>query len=414
MIEPLPNELVDCILSHLYTDAATLFTCALVGRAWVRSSQRGIFHSITLKYRGHPESSIDFNAYLRTKKRLVESLDANPRLGSYASSLDLELPISFAANLDQWKALYTFTAAIVQRLYNLHTAFLRRISWDRISLSLREVLSYMLEAPSLTRIYFDAFFILTFPQLASLLSQMKHLKRLEVASLTCNSWDVPSALISPDPLSGPGLEGAGPPSRSIHLNHLLLCSNPAASWFLADSCPFALQNLESLELRHMWSTLEHELAVPMVQRFGGSLKKLVLELSNVNGPSVIHLGHMPNLNTAELIMLATRDGSNAPSWLRSFFEPFLNSDGRRHPLQCLKIDLMCCNHVGVLETPQLDQWAAFDAVLEKPEFTLLERFLLDIRIIGRSITSDSTQLLSGKLPFLKDSGKLKVSVECDT
>ncbi|KAE9391075.1 hypothetical protein BT96DRAFT_1024271 [Gymnopus androsaceus JB14] len=344
----------------------------------------------------------------------MESLDANPRLGSYVGYLDLELPFPFAGNVDQWELLYTFTAEIVQRLSNLHTVFLQHIIWDSISLPLREVLSHMFEAPSLTRIYFHSFSIQKFSQLASLLSQMKHLKRLEVAGLICDGWDVPNALISPGPLSESGLEGTGPPSRFIRLNHLLLYSNPAASWFLTNSCPFALQNLESLELRRMWSTSEYEMAVSMVQRFGGSLRKLVLQLSNLVGPSIIHLGHTPNLNNAELIMVDHTE-SNAPApWLQSLFEPLLNSDRRRHPLQCLKIRLICVGHADVLGTPQLDQWTAFDAVLKNPEFASLEKVLLNIAIFVGSIPNDATQLLSGKLPFLKNSGKLKVNIQCDT
>ncbi|KAE9402299.1 hypothetical protein BT96DRAFT_991276 [Gymnopus androsaceus JB14] len=47
MVEPLPNELIECILENLYFDKQTLKNCALVGKAWVRASQRGIFEQIS-------------------------------------------------------------------------------------------------------------------------------------------------------------------------------------------------------------------------------------------------------------------------------------------------------------------------------------------------------------------------------
>ncbi|KAE9384983.1 hypothetical protein BT96DRAFT_1026737 [Gymnopus androsaceus JB14] len=168
---------------NLYSDKATLLKCALVGRAWVRSSQRGIFRQIILDF----SSITDIDGYLKTTERLVAVFDAQPRLASYVRSLELGGLWFMETRLD------AATASVVQRLSNAE---------------LTEILRY----PSLTQ----------------------HLKVVDVSDVSYPDWNLPAEI-------------TGTPSRSIHLEELKLDhSPPFIDWLLHDSCPFEVWNLQSL------------------------------------------------------------------------------------------------------------------------------------------------------------------------
>lgn len=241
-VQPLPSDLVDCILDHLISDRATLLNCALVTRPCARASQRGIFNWITLYGPDPAEYLALFDVYLKANSRLIEAIEANPRLGTYVRSLDLTLTSpSPNTTIDQLEALYTSTAGVIQRLPNVDTLTFLQLDWDMISPLLRDALSHTLMAPSLTRVHFNVFCIRQFSQWTSLVSQMTRLKVFEVDSLVCNNWDMPNV-----PVAGSSYPGTS--SRSIQLNDLSLyrTSVVVTFWFLMDSCPFEIRNLRTL------------------------------------------------------------------------------------------------------------------------------------------------------------------------
>ncbi|KAE9388008.1 hypothetical protein BT96DRAFT_1004581 [Gymnopus androsaceus JB14] len=165
MIE-LPNELVDCILDNLVFDTATLLSCALVERAWVQSSQRGIFRHIILELPSarHENFSTLVNSYLT--RRLDALFSEKPHLASYVH--------------------------VVQRLSNLRHLSLLVVNWDILSPLLKTALTAVFRAPSLTQISLARFDISAFAELASLLSSSVHLKVLD-ASVVSEHWDVPES-----------------------------------------------------------------------------------------------------------------------------------------------------------------------------------------------------------------------------
>lgn len=67
-----------------------------------------------------------------------------------------------------------------------------------------------------------------------------------------------------------------------------------------------------------------------------------------------------------------------------------------------------------------DSWSAFDVLLENPKFDSLRTVDIVVRIVGslydwkkmgKESANAAVENLSGNLPFLKRSGKLKIRLE---
>ncbi|KAE9385650.1 hypothetical protein BT96DRAFT_1026527 [Gymnopus androsaceus JB14] len=160
----LPNELIQCILDHLYYDTPTLLNCALVARAWAVPAQRGIFQEIVLEFPhvGVYESSRSMrtrHTLLTRSFRKINATLANSRLASYVQSLKLYNFVDYSGG-KVVGSLHAAAAQIVQ--------------------CLSKVNKVQLSAPSLTQIYLSNFFVSTFAELASLLGHATHLKVLHV------------------------------------------------------------------------------------------------------------------------------------------------------------------------------------------------------------------------------------------
>lgn len=254
MVNPLPNELIPAILDNFDADIPALLNCALVGRSWVYSSQRGIFRRVvldslpTLHIREYPTG---IERYLKTAELLTASFNSNPRLASYVQSLTLlkfrEFPDSCTGYQD---AVYTVTTDIVHRLSiagNLNKVMLL-VSWNDLSSMLKVALTSMLKAPSITELWLSQFYIATFTEVVALLSHMSHLKGLKLG-LFCDGWDIPS---SPSSLELGSLEGTL--SRNIKLDELSLQGDDEsiafATWLQKDWCPFDVKTLRRLHLNH--------------------------------------------------------------------------------------------------------------------------------------------------------------------
>lgn len=269
----LPLELLDCILEHLYHDKATLLSCALVEKAWVAPSQRGIFHILVLL----PPDPDPYNdqlealskVYVKSTEQLVGYIDANPRLASYVRSLHLAMFCNISQTVD-WEAVYTSTAMVIRRLSNVESLSLSCISWGSLSPSLTDSLIKMLRAPSVTRIFISNFNIPAFDDCALLLTQATNLKGLVVNNMFCNDWALPE---NPYLLT---------PSRLIQLDELETDSSSVfASWFQQDTCPLQIQNLRSLKivLEEKINDCSQKIAF-MLQQAGGNLRELQIQVSD--------------------------------------------------------------------------------------------------------------------------------------
>ncbi|KAE9402565.1 hypothetical protein BT96DRAFT_918090 [Gymnopus androsaceus JB14] len=407
VVPQVPNELVECILDNLYFDKNTLLSCALVANAWVTPSQRGIFRLITLKP-PHSEYgnnfSVLFRAYLKTNSLLIASFNEKPYLASYVRALEL---IHFPTVLQPtpnvsplWKALCTSTTRVIRHLSNVESILFKEFHWHSITISplLEEALVNILKAPSLTRIFLHDF--LSTSDLTSLLAYPAHLKALKV------EW-------AKYPQVEPTLDNttkAAP--QSIQLDQLLLqieqkpfhTFDDLVDWFQHKACPFDLRHLRSLQIYH--SRLDHHRAAYLLQQAGGNLRELELQglYPNEKPLDVLHLGYTSKLHTLKLSRVFQTELYSPIPWIHSLFQPFLDSDRNICSLRHLTVEL----YTNPQAIPQLDQWALFDALLEKPQFSSLE--VVNIMIVGMAIMPSSvTESLSEKLLFLNQSGKLKVT-----
>ena len=99
------------------------------------------------------------------------------------------------------------------------------------------------------------------------------------------------------------------------------------------------------------------------------------------------------------------------SWILTLFESLLRSNQSSYPLQYITIELFII--YADLRDPMWDHWVAFDVLLGKPEFGSLKMVHI---ILTTPMLSDGRvvlDILNGKLPFLKRSNKLKLSIDTD-
>ncbi|KAE9391343.1 hypothetical protein BT96DRAFT_1001460 [Gymnopus androsaceus JB14] len=239
-MESLPTELVDCILDNLYFDTRTLRNCALVGSAWVRSSQRGIFRQIVLK----PPSP-----------NLLPPLMPKPYLPSYVQSLELrEFENGSTDELDN------ATADVVRRLSNVNNLSFSTVYWITLSPLLRTELTKILRAPSLTQLSLELFYISTF----------------------WTDWQDLTGSVHE-------LETGGPPPKSqLKRLRLGLEVDPFITWFQHDSCPFEARNYVGGNLREL------EIQNPQFQDLNNYLEYAL----NIQ---ILHLRHLPQRTAVFMI-----------------------------------------------------------------------------------------------------------------
>ncbi|KAE9392234.1 hypothetical protein BT96DRAFT_1023698 [Gymnopus androsaceus JB14] len=380
----LPNELIQCILDHLYCDTPTLLNCALVARFWAVPSQRGIFREIVLKFPhfGVFESARSMKTKYRLFTRSFRKIDAtlaNPRLASYVQSLKL---YNFG--------FYSSGEAIVDSLHAAAARIVHRLS---------KVNKVQLSAPSLTQVYLSDFSLFTLAELSSLLGHATHLKVLHVEK-DRHSRDGLSILQSP-------VEESGAP-QSIQLDQLgfgryFARFDLLLTWLQQDWCPFDVRNVRVLRIGPSPEASE------MVRYLGRNLRELELlaERGGLPWPINDFLEHIPNLHSLTLHIIANI------RYTEALFEPLRlpNPDGTRFSLQHLTVNFMFYSAGTFLDHQNLcEQWAVLDAMLERPEFPLLE--MVHIRLIedkSYTIPDEYRELYRRTFSSLERSGKLMVS-----
>ncbi|KAE9397890.1 hypothetical protein BT96DRAFT_995451 [Gymnopus androsaceus JB14] len=420
-----PSKLVDCILKNLYFDTPTLLNCALVGRAWVRSSQHGIFREIVLElpFTGHSAFATLMDAYLKTARHFNALFSEKPYLASYVRLLELRSSGQYKVPMP--KVVYTATASLVQRLSEVKELKFHDFGWNTLPPLLKAVLTELCKAPSVTQFSATKFDITTFTELASLLSNMKNLKVLDV-NVAYRNGTVPRSLTKSETKP-----------RCIQLSDLRLINSyshngvrPLMTWFQQDWCPFEVRHLNSLETttRVNMATLQYcctnlrELKLKQ-HRSDESMHvqttnyMLSLQLTTLVGfnTKLDHLGYTPNLRSLSLMSLMSSfepSLHNPTTWIQSLFKPLLNPDGNPFPLQHLTLSLPIRIRPPRSDPHYWDQWTAIDVLLGKPEFALLETvdFKLSAPLGFPEIPDGARQLLREKLPFLETSGKLRVQI----
>lgn len=236
IMESLPNELLDCIIKNLYSDTFSLLSCALVGRAWVRSSQREIFRDIVLSF---PLHAISRDAYLNTTRKLVASFNSTPRLVTYVRFLELQYFLNLHENLDE---LHAATANVIQQLSSLNHLKFRNIRWAYLSPMLKAALARLLRTPSLTEVSFWGLYNISLAEVTSLLNRMpRQLKSLHLLAIVFEHSDQEiDEATEQDDL----------PPKTIKLERLTLgCSHMTElfmDWFRKDTCPFEVRSIVNI------------------------------------------------------------------------------------------------------------------------------------------------------------------------
>lgn len=305
MTIPLPNELVDSILDNLYFDKPTLLNCALVGKAWTPSSQRGIFQRIVLESPNpHHEDYAELcEAYIKSNDGLIRLFNNNPRLASYVRFLELrnfDRPIPYSARLMyNQEAIHDSTAILVRLFTNLDSLSLFRMNWIALSPFLQSALGGLFRDPEtrMTRVTLALFAIPRFEELVGLLGGLRCLRALKVSFLNCTDWEVPegrdgdNSRSKSESFSGLESEEDGtsmmisttsvpPPPRSIHLDQLLhfhqVHLRSFTTWLQQDSCPFEVRNLRSLQIHRSETPFDFGGTAFMLQYVGDSLRELEL------------------------------------------------------------------------------------------------------------------------------------------
>ncbi|KAE9382908.1 hypothetical protein BT96DRAFT_1009886 [Gymnopus androsaceus JB14] len=133
----LPNELIQYILEHLYSDTPTLLNCALVARAWATPSQRGIFREVILQLPYASSRKKTYRLFARSLSKTNKML-VNPRLASYVQLLKLYNFYGYLVEEATVTFLHAAAALIIQRLSKarVNKVHISGVAWYRLRISL--------------------------------------------------------------------------------------------------------------------------------------------------------------------------------------------------------------------------------------------------------------------------------------
>ncbi|KAE9397674.1 hypothetical protein BT96DRAFT_995628 [Gymnopus androsaceus JB14] len=274
----LPHELVDHILENLYRDNPTLLKCALVGQAWVRPSQRGIFRRIALELPSSQDDAADIDAYLKTNDQLCALFAEKPHLASYVRELSLR---GFRrGNWQVEEVLLNAIATVIQHLSNV----LYFDTWDNNS---------------------DV--------------EPSPVPELDIEDTYANNHPVRSTQL--DKMRFYGHSGVTP---------FFL------AWFQHQSCPFDIHHLRVLHLE----VSDSDTVVRILQYVGKNLSDLGLRVSALvftHSPdsTLDYLKYTPNLRNLQFFNVIS-----IPV-IQSLFKPFLDPSVRiRFPLRHFTIVIL--------------------------------------------------------------------------
>ncbi|KAJ3770192.1 hypothetical protein FB446DRAFT_745020 [Lentinula raphanica] len=409
MVITIPHEIVDCILDNLQ-EAETLSNCALVQKSWAVSAQRGLFRHLSF---GSSNRSLTVaqsqNATIERVKHLIEIFETKPYLASCVRTLELTY---YRSEHDLSTQLVSFIIPLVEQLRNVNSLILSSCNWGSLCLELRRALMHLLSQPSLIRLILSGVYgFSNMDEVFALLSLGSNLKTLKI--MTVSYGDRVS--FTEDTIPVPHENHP----RSIQLDQSLLLDYHAAAyitWFQQVSCPFEIRNLRCLHIG-MEKTPDEWLAW-MLQYIGENLQELTLS-GLLDQPSTsVHVSHTPNLRS--LVAIDDIDSlqkgkSNTLPWILNFFRCIPESDVQvGSSLVQLSIDIRCWqssqgfNRRHMIN--QLDGWTALDTLFTERRFDSLE--LIDINLLADSylpMLKKFRKVILGKMPLLKDSGKLEVN-----
>ncbi|KAG6908776.1 hypothetical protein DXG01_003305 [Tephrocybe rancida] len=183
----LPQELADVIIDELLDDAATLRNCALVCRSWTPTSQRHLFHSLTLggssnvirfgKTGAHVRVSPDEQQYLQFNN----FLETTPHITTYIRVLDLRIQTYFKQLTFDSKDIAKALGLVLSKLTNLRIFRSNLGKWASFLPDFQTAISSVLLHQSITEVVLGISEFASTSDLALLLGRNPNLKHLSVS-----------------------------------------------------------------------------------------------------------------------------------------------------------------------------------------------------------------------------------------
>ncbi|KAJ3856200.1 hypothetical protein EV368DRAFT_78960 [Lentinula lateritia] len=376
----------ECILENLHHEKAILINCALIGKAWALSAQRGIFQHIVLQLpnQHHEDFEELATAYTARNEQLLELFNRNPYLTSCLNSRAktifawLKKGVSFQQQND--------------------------ICFDNQSCrTTQQSVTDVFKTSSLTAVSLSHFSITSFNQLASLLSQSSCLSVLKIDFLHCHNGDAPAPI-------------ANCPPRSIQLDQRLhfrfVNMRTFVTWFQQDTCPLEIRNLQTLHIHIRHTTApDYEDTAFLLQYIGSNLQELELQVPPWNPHStLVHLGYTPNLRSVTLLRIQQTELHSPVPWILYLFKSIENSDDCKSILLrhlTIQLDVEYSDEVMI---HRWDKWGPVDTLLARPTFASLQTVKFELLGVSSLASSGVETILSINLPLLQSSNKLQVQI----
>jgi hypothetical protein len=353
------------------------------------------------------------NAYrsvTRKSTALLKCLDSSPHLAWYILSLEIRNCWCVNSTNRGLKEAHRALVRLLPKLRYVAKFVLRNSHWE--SLSDREVrrsINILLALPTMKHISLDMLTVVTYKDLADLMSFSGHLRTLVLNDVTC----IKAPPTSNEPECHWNRAAA---AQSIDLRELQIDSpglSPHLDWLCSSQSPFNVGNIQRLHVSAR--SLSQETVSHLLHNNCRTLQRLELGATltndrklqfwsyfpcpNATNPVRLHmnLGMMANIRTLTL-RLVTIDASSATA----FFHPLDKS--QIYALEEVTIELL---------SPALiwRDWSELDASLSQPELSRLQRVQIQVPAGIWRWTNPNFEEFKAQFPAMEDRGILRIRTD---
>jgi hypothetical protein len=239
---------VEIIIGQLAGDSRSLCRCSRVCKSWVHPSRIHLFKNLVINFYDPPRLGLAYypNAYrsvIRKSTALLKCLDRSPHLAWYILSLEIRNCWCLNVTDRSLKEAHRTLVRLLPRLRHVTKFVLRNSHWESLSDNeVRRSISTLLALPTLKHINLDTLTIVTYKDLADLLSFSGHLRTLVLNDVTC----IKASHISDEPKWGRTAI-----AQSIDLRELQIDSpglSPHLDWLCSSRSPFNVGNIQRLHV----------------------------------------------------------------------------------------------------------------------------------------------------------------------
>ncbi|KAF8237418.1 hypothetical protein L208DRAFT_1389187 [Tricholoma matsutake] len=394
----IPQEVAEIIISYLAGDSRSLRKCSLVCKSWVHPSRIHLFKNIVLNFYeplrpGLGQYHNPFRSITRKSTALLRCLDRSPHLAWYFLSLEIRNCWCVNSSSKSLKEVLHILVRLLPKLRHVTRFVLRNSHWESLSdKEVRRSISTLLALPTLKHINLDTLTLLTYKDLADLLSVSAQLSTLVLNDVTCIK------ALPTDDVSKCHWNRISA-AQSVDLQELQIDSpglSPHLDWLCSSQSPFNVGNIQRLHVSAR--SLSRNAVTHLLHN---SCKTLdLLEL----GPTLtsdlglhMNLGMMANIRSLTL-RLVTIDASSATA----FFRPLDAS--QVYALEEVTIELL---------SPALiwRDWSELDASLSQPELAQLRRIEIQVPAGIWRWTNPNFEKFRAQFPAMEERGILRIRTD---